>query len=433
MVYMRSKILYSDVHVGVALAQAATIRKAGADCKVLSADPALARFAPDEVQAVSQDEQEIITNMRLLWLNHHPRAKRPFVERLVSRIKRTIDFRPSFKKKTRSWWYGCSWTSKKTDKLLQIVGEETMHRIYSPYDTYWVSFPPSLAHLFLELAEKYDKRIVLNLGQRFSIGIRTREENRAMAALLEHLHRHPRHILAAGDEYECKYVEYYLGFRPKKLPFVCHHLELKLPLPDLETILIGPVSFRIKAVEEMLNVSARDYCRRKGHVKSIQFALIGSLYKVFEYEDLAHHPAIVIFPYSTYSINMLELYELNIPFFVPSRDILLKYQATYPRILNDRALYPCYCTREQYTKMALPPKSDIPYSPDSYDEDAQRYWLQFCFFYRTKNAIIWDSEEDLMEKLLTTDLEQVRRNMYEENKVKREMALREYKAIIDAN
>jgi len=42
--------------------------------------------------------------------------------------------------------------------------------------------------------------------------------------------------------------------------------------------------------------------------------------------DLARHAAVVVFPYSAYSISMAELYEMNMPFFVPSVEVLLRHR-----------------------------------------------------------------------------------------------------------
>ena len=240
-------------------------------------------------------------------------------------------------------WFGRSWTPAKTQALFQVVGEKIMAEVFAEYDVYLVSFPPSLAHLFVYLAEKYDKQVILNLGHRFNIGVKTREENEAMFSLLNYLHQSSRHILASGSEYDCQYVKYYLGFEPPKLPIICNHLKLNKPSPELDTILIGPVNFQFKPVETRLNALADNWCR-KNNQKSIKFSLIRTLYKKYDsYEELASHLAVVIMPYSAYSISMLELYELNIPFFVPAPKLLIR-----EGFLSDRALIPIYCDKKQY-------------------------------------------------------------------------------------
>ncbi len=393
----QKKILVSDFHIGLNQAQVATLKKTGAICKLLtmSGSVGLTNVKSD----LSYNEQKVIKQIKELFFLGAEKS-----------------------------WFGRSWTPAKTQALFQVVGEKIMAEVFAEYDAYLVSFPPSLAHLFLYLAEKYDKQLILNLGHRFNIGVKTREENEAMLSLLNYLQHSSRHILASGSEYDCQYVKYYLGFEPQKLPIICHHLELNKPSPELETILIGPVNFQLKQAETRLNAIAQNWCQ-KNNRKPIHFSLIRTLYKKYDrYEELARYMAVVIMPYSAYSISMLELYELNIPFFVPAPKLLIR-----EGFLSDRALVPIYCDRKQYAEILGDRDSDTSYSPNSYEANAQLYWLQFCFFYQTRNAIVWESPEDLLEKIASTNFDEVRAKMYRENKERREAGLQKWREILGAS
>lgn len=428
------KILVSDFHVGCGLAQTSTLKALSTATntaspklltRLLSFSGAVAAAKVDR-SYLSEDEKAVISRVKRLFgvltplevaarrvLGWSPKYDVLF--KLLNKIMRTLH-----RKNPPTGWAGKTWTAAKSLVLLEEIGEKTAAEVFARHDTYLVSFPPSLARLFLDLAEKYDKRLILNLGHRFNIGIHTKKENESMIRLLEHIHRHPRHILAAGSEYDVQYVRYYLGIEPEKLPLCCFHVEAAVRSPESNVVLVGPKGSP-KGTVDRLNAKARNSTG-----KAMQFATIKDVHPHYDLEDLANHPAVVIFPYSVFSMRMLELYELNVPFFVPSPELLLEYKAMY-----DRALFPIYCTKEQYARMdkdqVWPGAAGGVPSPNSYEPAAQKYWFQFCFFYRTKNAIIWHSEEDLLEKLANTDLEQVRREMYKENRERREAALRRWR------
>ena len=412
----QKQILVCDFHIGLNMVQVATLEKLGAAVKLLSLSDSI-----DKVQisqpSLNADEHYILQCIKQLYHVNVRRVRSSMWAKLVQPLKIT----------SNTVWYGQSWSPQKNKDLCKIVGMDTMEEIFSQYDAYLVSFPPSMAHLFLFLAETFDKQLILNVGHRFNIGVGSRQENEAMISLLEYLHTHPRHVLASCSEYDCQYVKYYMGFEPQRLPAVCNHFELALNTPTLESVLIGPVNFINKDIEEKLNLLSHHWCQQHKR-RQIEFSLIRTIYPRYRYEDLARHPAVVIFPYSAYSVSMLELYELNIPFFVPSPDMIIQYE-----ILLDRALHPIYCSEKQYSALDVSGQSNLLYSPNSYGIDDQKHWLQFCFFYQVKNAIIWHSEKDLMEKLATTDLEQVRHNMYAENITRRANTQKDWKTIATAD
>ncbi len=441
-----AKILVSDFHIGLGMAQTATLLKLGADCKLLSfsgsSHYAYKYYTPaDFFPAQNNDEQKVISHVRNLlrpvrnrgrihqWF---PQFSTKFLDLLIT-IHADEPISRLFPRLIASLqpegWAATDrrTTRKKAEKLLRLCGENLMREVFGSYDMYLVSFPPSLAQFFLWLAEKYDTRLVLNLGHRFNIGVRTRKQNEEMFSLLQYLHEHPRHILACGSDYDSEYTKHYLGFEPVKLPFVCSHLPSS-PSPASSSrrpILIwSGNSNQDNSLAEKLNQMSLNRGRENGS-KRYTFSTIKNLYQPFRaYEDLQRHPAIIILPYSAFSMLMLELYELNIPFFVPSFPMLKKYCPMY-----DRPLFPIYCSEREYHHLKIDgPAGTL--SPNSYEEGALRHWMQFCFFYRTQNAVLWNSEEDLLNKLANADLKRIRENMSEENARRRKTALGAWKKIL---
>lgn len=413
------KILITDFHGGLLLAQGAVLKEAGVEVHRWNlGDTQIEAVHSMNVKDLSATELKTIRNIRYLFYRVKFFVRLCFQLRRVSnKLNQVLGILPSFS--FGLGWFGLKWTPKKTTQLFRLMTPEVMRATYAHYDSYLVSFPPSMAHLLLALAEKYDRRLILNLGHRFGIGLTTRKDHESILSLLNYIHQHPHHILAAGSEYDCKYVSYYLGYEPKKLSISCHHLKLEVPEPDQETILIASLGRR----ERELNERAQQWGRQHG-CKPRQFVDIRSLYPHYAYADLVRHPAVIVFPYSAYSVLSLELYELNIPCFISSPRLVID-----KGLMHDRVLFPVYASEKQYRRMALPAQRNIP-SPNSYEAEAQEYWLQYCFYYQVQNAMVWDSEEELMHQLATVDLAKMRKNMYAENRVRRRAALCEWKSIL---
>jgi len=59
--------------------------------------------------------------------------------------------------------------------------------------------------------------------------------------------------------------------------------------------------------------------------------------------------------------------------------------------------------------------SKVPDPNNDLDEDAVRYWLLFADFYQWPHVIHFDSIEDLVDKMLTVDLDEISRRMARHN------------------
>ena len=60
-------------------------------------------------------------------------------------------------------------------------------------------------------------------------------------------------------------------------------------------------------------------------VSRMKFATIRSLYN-YTYTDIASHPGIILIPYQVSIMSLFEYYAMHIPVFVPSLDLLIKWQ-----------------------------------------------------------------------------------------------------------
>lgn len=291
---------------------------------------------------------------------------------------------------------------------LPLTEKDRQH--LSQFDTILVSFPPSFINWFLDLDLKYPK--IVNCGHRLQIS-----SSDDFSTLLAEQVKSKKIVLGSMSTYDSEYLKYYTGLVPYELYTTCFHVPSNIPYkPDRQEILIAPV--HATSFTPFINIDHMNYLARF-HNFNLSFSLIKDLYNNYKYEDLCRHPACVLFPYSVFSISMVELYELNIPMFVPSLKLLIE-----TGIMKDVKLFPIYMT-EQDTKKIDRPHEDYAFlpSPNSYDIKASEYWLKFSYFFTKQNVIFWDTPVDLFQKLTTTDLSSVSNRMNIETKNFREKQL----------
>ena len=280
------------------------------------------------------------------------------------------------------------------------------------------SFPPSRIEALAKLPAQV--RLILNVGHRIHIHVsseRLEEITEAVRAMASD----PRYVLATMSEYDYHYTKYYTGIELHRLPVVCAHLAPALLdgpyAPANRTVLIGPshnldtiIGFDNDLAE--LNRLSTEYAARNGF-EPYTFEFIKKVYpgNTASPENLARHPAVLMNPYSAFSISMVELYQMNLPFFVPSDELLVDR-------MGDVRLHPIY--QKQEAVDALERRHPVAgtgyaYSPNDPSPDAQRIWLKHMYFNQVENAQRWSTPEELFDKLYRTDLAALHSRMKAEN------------------
>ena len=116
-------------------------------------------------------------------------------------------------------------------------------------------------------------------------------------------------------------------------------------------------------------------------------------------------------PYSAFSISMVELYQMNLPFFVPSDELLVDR-------MGDVRLCPIYQKQEAVDELDRHHPvagSAHAFSPNDASPNAQRAWLKHMYFNQVENAQRWSAPEELFDKLYRTDLTALHGRMKAEN------------------
>lgn len=279
------------------------------------------------------------------------------------------------------------------------------------------SFPPSYAVTLEKLPLHVS--LLLNIGHRIHI-CKAHHLIDFTRRIIE-MKDNPRYTIATMSEYDFHYTRYYTGLEPLRLPVISQHIAQTLRdapyAPRNRVVLIGPshnTSTIIGFNNDLghLNRLSAAFAARHG-LKPYTFSFIKSVYPDDQatVENLAKHPAVLMNPYSAFSISMVELYHLNIPFFVPDDSLLIN-------AMGDVRLYPLYQDKESVANLEKEypvSQSSYPYSPNDESSDAQRYWLQFMFFNQVQHAQHWTDPEDLFRKLYLNDLHKLHDDMQKEN------------------
>lgn len=282
------------------------------------------------------------------------------------------------------------------------------------------SFPPKRCLDLLRLPAQV--RVWVNLGHRLHIhlpGHRLRSWTEQVAQLMTS----PRMVWSSMSRYDTEYAHYYTGLRPAhELEVACMHLPAELRLqphrPTLRTVLVGPSHHRgsvpgLPSLDE-LNRMSREWARQLG-VAAYDFQTIRQAYPAGDATpaNLARHPAVVLSPYSAFSISMVELYQMNLPMFAPVDGLLVD-------AMNDVRLAPIY----QYgarvhqldaTFAEQARARGLAHSPNSSDPQARKYWLQHMFFNRVPCIQRFDGAVNLIHRLYEADLSDLSERMRQYN------------------
>ena len=294
-------------------------------------------------------------------------------------------------------------------------------RFFRDVDCIATSFPPRLAHFARIFADRFNLRLIILSGHRFNLRVNSSSENELIKKNLLEAHQNPQHILASASFYDLMYTQHYLNIKSEPLFNFSFHITQKIEHPDNNIVLIGPVNADVDLVQQKISLEYKQFCDRNNLTSKFIFRSIRNAYpEYYELSQLARHPAVIILPYSVFSYSQEELYDLNIPYFVPSVNFLIQSGIVEDRVLYDEP----YLSLGSYKTMESDFEDDG--SPNCRNEAAQRKWLSYSSFYQRENAIIFDNLTDLACKIHTVDQDGdgLRQKMYAENVKRREESLK---------
>jgi hypothetical protein len=237
------------------------------------------------------------------------------------------------------------------------------------------------------------KSFILYAGTRFEHGREAQHQWRILNENIKIVAKDPRHVILANSHYDAHYIHYFTGVKPIVLPNYCKYTNAMYN-PTRKKILVGPS--RLSVDKNFFQELGPDYVP------------IRELYPSYTYQDLASHRAILIIPYQVSTMSFFEYYRMNIPLLAPSISLLTEWHMKY-NILNERTWVSVRGGPRQHASVVPAFNATAyPYDPiDEINREAVAYWLQFSDYYTMPNIILFDSWEDLKEKVAIIDFEKV--------------------------
>ncbi|CAF2971241.1 unnamed protein product [Rotaria sp. Silwood2] len=258
---------------------------------------------------------------------------------------------------------------------------------------------------------QFNRSIIIISSTRYELARFEPQQWNKLNENLKKISQDPKNIIAANNLYDVEYIRYFTGINVTLLPSFCNYTNSDYN-PTREEFLLAPIHapYFDALFKKILKNSLDQYQKHK-----IKIVPIRSIYRNYKYSDLTNHPAIIHIPYQVSIMSLFEQYRMNIPLLFPSLDLLTKWHYEYG-VVNEK-------TWDQISYGVRPKSSrikgvltNVPDPNNDLDRTAIRYWLNFSDFYQWPHIIYYESIEDLIEKLTSTDFRMISKKMKKYNK-----------------
>ena len=204
------------------------------------------------------------------------------------------------------------------------------------------------------------------------------------------------------SKYDQEYQAHFTGLRGYRLfAYGGFYAKNVVYNPIRTEYLVGPTSYigiREKSWLRDLNNYAGSFGMKFRHVRDV--------YLHYTLQDLANHPAVIIFPYASMSYSLVDMYIAKIPMFVPSIEIFAKYKTVVDRNVK----FGAYCGSHNVD--IDPHESTIhEYSPNDNEYFSSKYWLKYSDYFQWPFVTVFSSWEDLVLKLQGLNLTRISEKM----------------------
>lgn len=263
-----------------------------------------------------------------------------------------------------------------------------------------------------ELAMPFNKTVILWITTRFEQGRENEVEKfKGLVTNFRILNQRSGMFLAANNWYDVHYFNYFTGMNAQYIPSFCNYTNTKYSWNGKQnTILIH--GFRPKKNQ----LSLESFMGNLNELKpKFSFATTKNIYPGrYEYKDLATHPAILHIPYQVSIMSFFEQYRMCIPIISPSLPLLTKWHMQF-RMVSERT-WSLALNGMDSTGSILPKHPDanplLSHDPnDDQNIEAVEFWLQFADYYKFPHIILFDSWEDLNQKLEVIDFHEISKQM----------------------
>lgn len=277
-----------------------------------------------------------------------------------------------------------------------------------------------------ELYMPFNRSIIVVSSTRYELSRFQPEQWRTLNQNLIKISRDPKNVIAANNLYDAEYIRYFTGIKAIVLPSFCDYTKATYNPTRPEFLLTPTHDINFKNIfQKLLNKSLEQY---KGN--EIKIATIRSLYSNYKYSDIAGHPAIIHVPYQVSVMSLFEQYRMNIPLLFPSLNLLTEWHFEYG-VVNEKTWHQALYGVKPKGSPIQGVLTNVPDPNNDLDRKAIRHWLNFSDFYQWPHITYYESTDDLLEKLASTDFQLISDKMKKYNKQLRRNILRTWKQILN--
>ncbi|CAF1490708.1 unnamed protein product, partial [Rotaria sordida] len=266
-------------------------------------------------------------------------------------------------------------------------------------DIFMCFYPPSMCEMFMP----FNRTIIIIAPIRYELGRFSDEDWNKWNQNLKLIASNPRNLVAANNLYDAEYIRYFTGINTIVLPSLCLYTKTSYNRSNRKPYLIAPIHSRCfgSIFMSMLSESSK---RLK---IPIYVAHLRDYYKIdYEYYEIAQHPAIIYIPYQVSIMSLFEQYRMNIPLFFPTLDLLTEWHFIY-RVVSERTWHGTFGNFTNHSTINGVLNKNIPDPNNEFDLSAIKYWLNFSDFYQWPYINYFNSTDQLISKLKTTNLDQI--------------------------
>jgi len=298
----------------------------------------------------------------------------------------------------QTWW-------NLDDKMIEEFYQRYKDEL-SEFDAFICTYPIAFSKIY----EKFKKPIILHIPIRYEVPFHNNKEK------WEKFNDYLRNgidnkfiIPVANSEYDKRYFEFFVKRECKFIPNICEYTNTKWN-PTKDQFLY---SSRLIINFDTNKIVNKDHLGR------------------YKWEELSTYKGIIVIPYTCSTMSIFEHYTANIPLFFPSKKYIMELhknhrehvlsELTWNKIFNlpSGSLIEC----------------DINDDPNSYNDlEIMSRWVDYSDFYNQESMpfiTYFDSIDDLIDKLNTTNLIEVSNKMANFNSMKKVKVYEDWKKILD--
>ncbi|CAF1093636.1 unnamed protein product [Rotaria sordida] len=289
-------------------------------------------------------------------------------------------------------------------------------------DAFVCFHPVSMCELYMP----FNRSIIIISSTRYELSRFEPQQWNKLNENLKKISQNPKNIIAANNLYDAEYIRYFTGINVTLLPSFCNYTNSDYN-PTREEFLLAPIHLLYfdSLFKKLLKNSLNQYQKHKIKIVSIR-----SIYRNYKYSDLTNHPAIIHIPYQVSIMSLFEQYRMNIPLLAPSLDLLTKWHYEYG-VVNEKTWDQTLHGIRSNSSRIKGVLTNVPDPNNDLDRISIRYWLNFSDFYQWPHIIYYESIDDLIEKLISTDFRMISEKMKIYNKQVGKTVLKKWQHILN--